>query len=110
MPKKSCAKCGLNDVRVGTTYCPQCEEKLKQKQKEYDKQRGSAVSRGYDARWQKIRQLKLLGDPLRERCLPQAVQAVLVHHKDGNPRNNNRDNLESLCNTCHEKHHGNRRI
>ena len=110
MPKKPCAKCGLNDVRVGTTYCPQCEEKLKQKQKEYDKQRGSAASRGYDARWQKIRQLKLLRDPLCERCLPQAVQAVLVHHKDGNPRNNNRDNLESLCNTCHEKHHGNRRI
>lgn len=25
-----------------------------------------------------------------------------IHHRDGNPRNNERDNLEFLCVTCHD--------
>ena len=30
---------------------------------------------------------------------------ILVHHKDGNRKNNNIDNLKALCNSCHSKTH-----
>ena len=30
---------------------------------------------------------------------------VDVHHKDGNPQNNNLDNLQRLCRSCHIKTH-----
>jgi nitrate/TMAO reductase-like tetraheme cytochrome c subunit len=32
----------------------------------------------------------------------QVVQMDVVHHKDGDPWNRSWDNLESLCNDCHE--------
>ena len=30
---------------------------------------------------------------------------LTFHHKDGNPRNNSPDNLETLCRECHDKEH-----
>lgn len=54
-------------------------------------------------RWRQIREIKLSRDPLCERC---GAVAVIVHHKDRNENNNYSDNLESLCNHCHEIEHG----
>lgn len=30
---------------------------------------------------------------------------LLVHHKDGNQKNNSPDNLQVMCRSCHSKHH-----
>lgn len=34
-----------------------------------------------------------------------APNALDVHHKDGNWRNNVRENLERICRSCHKKEH-----
>jgi 5-methylcytosine-specific restriction protein A len=51
--------------------------------------------------------MKLNRDPLCERCALAGltVAAVLVHHKDRNPRNNTVENTESLCDACHDAEH-----
>lgn len=38
-------------------------------------------------------------------CKRCSNPAVLIHHKDHNRKNNNSDNLEPLCKSCHQKHH-----
>lgn len=35
---------------------------------------------------------------------------VDVHHKDGNPQNNNQNNLQRLCRSCHMKAHRTQRV
>src|SRR5207253_9759285 len=40
----------------------------------------------------------------------QTPNALDVHHKDGNWRNNSLDNLERICRSCHNKEHGVRSI
>jgi len=76
--------------------------------KEYDKRRGSASSRGYDRRWQFIRKVKLANDPLCERCLEQGKTeaAEMVHHiKPVETHPELRlvmSNLMSLSDNCHD--------
>lgn len=94
-----------NLVRSGV--CAECQPYENAIQKENDKQRGTATERGYDGKWAKIREIKLSKDPLCERCLLKGriIEAVIVHHKDRNPKNNQLDNLESICLHHHEKEH-----
>ena len=54
-------------------------------------------------RWRKVRAIKLRQTPMCERC---GEPALIVHHKDQDETNNETDNLESLCNHCHEVEHG----
>jgi 5-methylcytosine-specific restriction protein A len=84
-----------------------CEEHRQKEAQHYDAARGSARERGYGGTWQKIRAMKLSCDPLCERCLLAGhdVVAVLVHHRDRNPKNNEAGNLESLCDPCHKTEH-----
>ncbi|MBA4417239.1 MAG: HNH endonuclease [Syntrophus sp. (in: bacteria)] len=79
-----------------------CEPHKKAVEKAYDATRGTAAERGYNSTWAKVRTMKLNADPLCERC---GYVAVLVHHKDRNPRNNREENLESLCKEDHVKEH-----
>lgn len=74
----------------------------KEKQPDY---RLPAHIRGYDSAWHKLRNVKLRQDPLCAECARQGkeVAATEVHHIDGNQRNNDYCNLESLCRSCHEK-------
>ena len=106
MPLKSLHPCNLIGCRKLTRsrYCPDHE---KQERERYDASRGSSTERGYDHRWHKIRNLKLARNPLCERCevAGLVVPAVLVHHKDRNPKNNEPSNHESLCDACHDKEH-----
>jgi predicted DNA-binding protein YlxM (UPF0122 family) len=39
-----------------------------------------------------------------ERC--QSTKYLIVHHKDENRKNNIISNLETLCRSCHQAHHG----
>jgi 5-methylcytosine-specific restriction protein A len=102
-PKHPCSYAGCPElIPAGERFC---KEHKKQEQREYNKQRGSSTQQGYDARWQKIRKMKLNVDPLCAECLRngQTTVATQVHHKDGNVRNNSPDNLESLCIECHSR-------
>ena len=80
-----------------------CEQHKKQEQQQIDQQRGTSSERGYNYRWRKTRTVKLNQDPLCQECLYEGLvrTAEEVHHKDGNPHNNDMDNLLSLCKSCH---------
>lgn len=66
-------------------------------------------------RWQKLRKLKLIMNPLCERCLEKGIcnSTYIIHHKEYITDLNylddnifyNIDNLESLCLDCHNKEH-----
>ncbi len=102
-PKHRCNKVGCN-VLTSERYCP---EHQREADAAYEASRGNAAARGYDSRWAKVRQMRLVKSPLCQRCAKQGkvVPASLVHHKDRNPRNNHEDNHESLCEACHEEEH-----
>ena len=107
MPMKSphaCNKSGCKEI----TNNRFCDAHQRQYDKQYEDRRGSAAERGYDGNWQKLRDAKLAQDPLCERCMAkkEIKSADLVHHKDRNPQNRSWENLESLCNDCHEAIHG----
>jgi hypothetical protein len=40
-----------------------------------------------------------------EDCGEERRYLLIVHHKDGNNKNNNLKNLEIVCNNCHTKRH-----
>lgn len=68
-----------------------------------DRRRGSAASRGYDARWRKIRASVLAEEPLCRMCKAKGfvTAASEVDHIDGDAWNRKRDNLRPLCKPCH---------
>ena len=78
-----------------------------QRDKQYDKARGTAAERGYDKRWQRIRLMHLRHNPLCYDCNTkcQVTAANEVHHiialADGGTHNT--DNIMSLCKSCHSK-------
>ncbi len=106
MPSKPLHSCNYHGCPALTKE-RYCEAHKKQTEAQYEKGRGNSGERGYDARWQKIRLMKLARDPLCEQCLfmGRDEAAVMVHHRDRNPHNNGWDNLESLCNPCHDAEH-----
>ena len=103
VPKHPCSKPGCpNLVDRGVRFCP---EHAKAQATLYDKHRGSAAERGYDAIWQKVRRRKLRRNPVCEEC--NREPATTVHHIipiSENPRLRLRaDNLMALCRDCHER-------
>lgn len=43
---------------------------------------------------------------MEKKCMQCAsIENIDVHHKDKNRKNNTRENLEVLCDKCHERHH-----
>lgn len=55
------------------------------------------------ATWQRLRAMVLAERPLCQHCLEHGriTIATDVDHADGNPANNSRGNLQSLCHACH---------
>lgn len=92
-------------VRAGV--CTVCGPRKAQRDANYDRERGSAASRGYDRRWQRLRLMYLRANPFCADCTTsqKTTQATEVHHKvakrDGGQDEWN--NLESLCKSCHSK-------
>jgi len=100
--KRPCRKPGCGKLhRNASGYCAAHQE---QAQADYDRSRGSAASRGYDAAWRALRDIKLRANPMCE-CSGCKHVASLVHHKDKNPHNNSQKNLMSVCQPCHERIH-----
>ena len=75
----------------------------------HDRFRGSAASRGYDSRWEKVRQMKVALDPLCEDCFSHGYTqpASEVHHivsiKEDATLRLELTNLMSLCHKCHRR-------
>ncbi|WP_080420665.1 HNH endonuclease [Burkholderia ubonensis] len=57
------------------------------------------------AAWQRLRASVLADEPLCRKCSKQGriVPATDVDHHDGNPGNNDRENLVPLCHSCHSR-------
>lgn len=106
-PLHPCASPGCAEL-VSRRFC---EAHAKRAAQDLDARRGTATERGYNATWSRARAMKLANNPLCERCEARGVleRAVLVHHKDRNPRNNQASNHESLCSACHDAEHANER-
>lgn len=111
MPKRANRPCNAPSCAgyaVENGYCKKHQGKVKQKQKHYDKARGTAWAAGYDSDWQKARDLHLNGEPLCRHCDKRGyiVPATEVDHiipfkgKD-DPKRLEPSNFQSLCHSCH---------
>jgi len=119
MPPKPLRECKVRGCRELTRdgYCPTHADGKQQEAKYYNKHvRDKQSTSFYKSReWKQTRQLVLLRDNyLCQSCLKQdrVVPAVMVHHivelkQDWNKRLD-LNNLESMCNSCHNKVHGKR--
>jgi 5-methylcytosine-specific restriction endonuclease McrA len=70
----------------------------------------SSIKKIYGKDWPLIAiQIKTEAKWKCEECgAPQSLEKghrLTVHHKDGNPKNNTRTNLECLCQRCHLRKH-----
>ncbi|MCZ8518872.1 HNH endonuclease signature motif containing protein [Paenibacillus mucilaginosus] len=80
-----------------------------QHQKQQDRGRGSAASRGYDAKWRKARTRYLQEHPLCQSCMEQGrltVATVVDHikpHKGDMQLFWRKSNWQALCKSCHDK-------
>ena len=103
-PKKPCCWPGCGTLTDGR-YCAAHARGDRQAQ---DRERGSAASRGYDARWRKARAAYLAQHPLCVECARQGqvtaatvVDHILPHKGDDrlfwHPAN-----WQALCKTCHD--------
>ncbi|MDD5245226.1 MAG: HNH endonuclease signature motif containing protein [Syntrophorhabdaceae bacterium] len=110
-PKKPCSYPGCPALTDGG----RCEQHRRKERERYDAERGNSGERGYDAKWQRVRALKLMLDPLCEQHVKkgQDVAAVLVHHIEPIEKQPElrlvMSNLMSLCQPCHEEIHGKER-
>lgn len=106
MPRRLPHPCGMPGCPAlapsGTRFC---ERHARDDAKRYDRQRGTAAQRGYNARWRRIRALVLAEEPLCRECARQGkvVPARQVDHIDGNVENMVRENLQPLCDSCHSR-------
>lgn len=109
MPKRAARTCSRPNcpgiVRSGE--CSECGPQRKISDQQHDQRRGTAASRGYDARWRKTRLLFLRANPLCVMCevAGLVVPATDVHHviakRDGGTDEEN--NLQALCHSCHSR-------
>ncbi len=78
----------------------------------YDRDRGSASSRGYDRTWQKFRRFILTQRPMCQDCQPEGyvTAACEVHHviklTDRPDLRLDPDNVLALCTPCHSRRTG----
>lgn len=106
-PKKPCSYPGCPEL-VEAGQGGRCEKHKRQEQRRYDKQRGTAAQRGYDARWQKARLSHLKANPLCVFCLkenrltPATVVDHIVPHKGDYNLFWDKNNWQSLCKRCHD--------
>ena len=98
-----CTKPGCNTLVLNGSRCAKHE---------YDKGKATAqnrqANRRYatnDTRWRLLRKKQLHRQPLCESChsIGLVVPATVVDHIDGNAFNNDKENLQSMCWSCHSR-------
>lgn len=107
-----CSAPGCYRTAQGSPRCPlhpyePRPRKRTDRDREYDRMRGSASSRGYDWTWHKLRNAVLQGSPLCVRCEKQGrtraaeevdhIQPISTHPELRLVR----ENLQPLCLPCH---------
>ncbi len=109
MPLRSWKPChhpGCKELIREENYCARHNQ---EHQAEYEQKRDSAASRGYDAKWRRLRKMYLRAhpictDPFKDHS-KQLVVATEVDHvipiSDGGT--DDWDNLQGLCKPCHSK-------
>jgi len=98
-PGRVCGRCG----RVHRGRCRTAAEAL-------DRRRGSQRARGYDVRWEHLRDRHRAAFPLCARCLARGL-VVPMREVDHivpfvgleDPRRLDPENLQSLCGACHRE-------
>ncbi|MCY7676779.1 HNH endonuclease [Bacillus safensis] len=116
MPLRICASPRCSSLTRGR-YCDSHQKHQQEETKHYNKHsRNKTITSFYKSTdWKRTRELVLLRDNhLCQRCLRKNrfIPADMVHHivevkRDWHKRLDI-SNLESLCNACHNKVHGNR--
>jgi 5-methylcytosine-specific restriction protein A len=100
-PAKPLRPCAVRGCPRAATDRGRCAEHARAKQIEIDKQRGTAIERGYGPKWRIIRKAFLRAHPQCNRC---GDLSTVPHHKkrveDGGT--NQWSNLEALCKRCHD--------
>jgi len=104
-PKRPCTYPGCGQL----THSRRCELHQDVEKKAADQRRGSAASRGYDARWKRAKDAFLRQNPLCAECARQGrpAQADLVDHIQ--PAKGNQElfwepeNWQALCTACHNR-------
>ena len=93
---------------------PTLQKPSKQKSRTFKREDRQKIYQS--AKWKKLREAKLMADPLCQRCLAKGIikPSVDIHHIDsfmnytGNMRLQKAydyNNLESLCKECHSSEH-----
>ena len=107
MPQRAgsaCRRPGCAGV-VQAGICSQCGPLRRQRQVDYDQQRGNRHQRGYTSEWVRIRAAYLLAHPLCADCqaLGRTTAASEVHHVRALRNNGTHEegNLMALCKPCH---------
>jgi len=105
--KKACFYPGCAElVEPGDTYC---KKHKKQYFRQDRRKRGSPASRGYNYRWQKVKDLYLKKHPLCAQCLTEGktVPAEVVDHSIPHRGDYNlfwdESNWQSLCTLHHNR-------
>lgn len=104
-PKRPCSYPGCPRLTEGRF----CEKHLQETEKEYNRQRGSAASRGYDSRWRKARAKFLKANPLCRRCEENGkitkgeVVDHIIPHRGDMSLFWDQNNWQSLCTRCHNR-------
>lgn len=86
-----------------------CVKHKRQTAKQYDKQRGTAAQRGYNARWRRARRRYLMDNPLcvmcKEKGVIQAATDVdhIIPHKGDQDLFWDESNWQALCASCHSR-------
>lgn len=109
MPKRSLHPCSVPGCTELIRDGRYCQQHIIAHSHLYEQQRGTAASRGYGARWQRLRKMYLAAHPI---CVDpdsvhpgQVIPATDPHHiiprREGGP--DSEENLMALCHSCHSR-------
>lgn len=105
-PGSACRRPGCAGI-VRDGVCSSCGPLRRAGQVARDERRGTAASRGYGGRWQRVRAMYLRSHPLCADCEAAGRVAVAtdVHHIVARRAGGSDDesNLMALCHACHSK-------
>lgn len=106
LPRKACVVCGKPCHDLRTTHCSKsCAFTGKQRPSLRDNK--FAFKAAGETKWAHYKRMQALCP--KGPCVECGAEKAVIHHKDHNPFNTVRENLERLCRACHARHHKQKR-